>query len=163
MASSNNLPQPQFLYSHSHVYLAWAESREHHPSLGTWRVSLILSWGWGDPPTDSGAALWDQEAGCAHHETNSWQLPGLPGWHRAPPCQGSSTLPRERQQAPQGRRALTHCPVPFFPPLFRAQFAAVMERTRSVSACLAVGNGSGLTFVWPHLFFWQTHLTLSML
>lgn len=60
--------------------------------------------------------------GCAHHETHSWHLPG---W--------------------EWRSALAHCPVPFLPPLFRTQFTEVLESTRSVSAYLAVGNGSGLT------------------
>lgn len=62
----------------------------------------------------------------------------------APHCQGSSS------KHPRGEghlhTVLSHS-FPFLPLLFRTHFAAVMESTRSVSACLAVGNGSGLTFV----------------
>lgn len=73
------LLKPQFLSSQGQaVYLARAELREHHPSLGTRRVSLIPvqrcpRGGWADPPTPSNkqwAALWEQEAGlCTPWDT----------------------------------------------------------------------------------------------
>lgn len=170
MASSNNLPQPQFLRSHGQaVYLARAELREHHLSPGTrgchWSPAEVSQVRLGRSSNTFQQTMVQffgtRRQGRAQHETHSWHLPG---WARAPHCQGSVSKRSE------WRTALTHCPVPFLPPLLRTEFTEVMESTRSVSAYLAVGNGSGLSAFLSttspppshstDCFFWQTHLTM---
>lgn len=66
-------------------------------------------------------------------------------WDTLLPSSRAARVGKSISKCWEWRTALTHCPVPFFPPLFRTQFTELMESTRSVSAYLAVGNGSGLT------------------